>query len=200
MRHLDEQELIDVADGVRVERSARHLQSCEPCRRQVADLRAMMSAVSEVDVPEPSPLFWEHFSARVSEGIAEVPRRHSTTAARIAAWTTTWRVGLPAGALAAVIVAAIVTLGGPRTAESPAAGESFGVEAGATDALAPLAEDASLSLIADLAGDLDWDAAADAGLTTRDGAVDLVLLEMSADERLELQRLLKQELSGRSVL
>jgi hypothetical protein len=57
------------------------------------------------------------------------------------------------------------------------------------------ANDPSLSLMADLAQDLDLDAVAEAGLTTSEGAVDWVLLEMSADERLELQRILKQEMA-----
>ena len=192
-RHLNEEELIDVAEGTRAEGSVPHLESCEPCRRHVADLRAMMAVVSDVEVPEPSPLFWEHLSARVSEGVAGVPEAMD---ARPAGWMT-WRVVLPAVALAALLVAAIVTIGGRAALESPA--RPAATEASTEDVVSPLGEDASLSLIADLAGDLDWDAVAEAGLTARDGAVDLLLLEMSADEWLELQRILKQELSGQSI-
>ena len=193
MRHLNEDELIDVAEGIRAESSVAHLASCEQCRQQAADLRAVMSTVADVEVPEPSPLFWDHFSSRVSEGVADVTGRRTS---RAPAWRT-WRLVLPAFALAAVIVAAIVTLGGPVAPPSPV--QQTAVEAGAVETVAPLGEDASLSLIADLAGDLDWDAAVDAGLTTRDDAVEWVLLEMNADERLELQRILKQALAKPGV-
>jgi hypothetical protein len=193
MRHLNEEELIDVAEGIGAESSLAHLESCEQCRRQAADLRAVMSAVAAVEVPEPSPLFWDHLSARVSEAVADV-RGNSTV--RVPVWRT-WRVVMPAIALAAVVVAAIVRPGGPAAPRSPV--HQTAVEASAAETVAPLGEDPSLSLIADLAGDLDWDAALDAGLTTRDDAVELVLLEMNADERLELQRILKQALSKPSV-
>lgn len=193
MRHLNEEELIDVAEGIRAASSVAHLESCEQCRRQAADLRTVMSAVAEVEVPEPSPLFWDHLSARVSEAVADVPGRRAT---RVPAWRT-WRLVMPAIALAAVVVAAFVTLGGPGA--PPSAVRQAAVDAGAVETVAPLGDDASLRLIADLAGDLDWDAAVDAGLTTRDDAVELVLLEMNADERLELQRILKQALSKPGV-
>jgi hypothetical protein len=58
-----------------------------------------------------------------------------------------------------------------------------------------LVDDASLGLIAVLANDPDWDAAAEAGLTTQAGAVDRAVLELSANERLELERILEAELS-----
>ena len=65
--HLKDDELVDLAEGARPESSAPHLASCEPCRRQVRDLRALMSVAAGVDVPEPSPLYWDHMSARVRE-------------------------------------------------------------------------------------------------------------------------------------
>ena len=69
-RHLSPDHLIDLAEGTRPESSAPHLESCEACRRQLADMRAMMSAASEVAVPEPSPLFWDHLSERVRQAVA----------------------------------------------------------------------------------------------------------------------------------
>jgi len=69
MRHLTEGELLDLAEGARPESSAGHLASCEACRRQLMDLRSAMTAAAAVDVPEPSPLFWEHLSVRVREAV-----------------------------------------------------------------------------------------------------------------------------------
>jgi hypothetical protein len=198
MRHLNEGDLIDLADGVRPEGSTPHLASCESCRRQLADLRAVMSAAGAVEVPEPSPLFWQHLSARVREAVSNEER------ASRSAWTPSpfgWRVLVPLVALAAVALAAAVTLRTelPRrvvapdgvTPHSAAVAEAT---PGADDVVS-LADDASLSVIADMAGDLDWDAAVEAGLATQAGAVDRAVLELSANERLELQRILKDELS-----
>src|SRR5881296_2602817 len=70
MRHLQSEELIDLAEGAQPESSALHLQTCDECRRRLTDLRAAMAAAADVDVPEPSPLFWDHFSARVHDAIA----------------------------------------------------------------------------------------------------------------------------------
>src|SRR5438552_5435196 len=67
--HLNEHELVDLADGSRTEASAPHLATCSDCRRQLADLRATLASVAAVDVPEPSPLFWDHFSRRVHEAV-----------------------------------------------------------------------------------------------------------------------------------
>jgi hypothetical protein len=63
------------------------------------------------------------------------------------------------------------------------------------DVAAPQGEDPSLSLLADLAGELDWEDARQAGLMTAVGSVDRVVIEMTNDERLQLQQILKEELS-----
>jgi hypothetical protein len=42
-----------------------HLAACAACRDELATLRAQWDELAAVDVPEPSPLFWDHFSARV---------------------------------------------------------------------------------------------------------------------------------------
>src|SRR5262245_56555941 len=101
MRHLNEEELIDLAEGTRAEASAPHLQSCESCRRQLRELRAVMSEAAAVDVPAPSPPFWDHFSARVRESIAQEP-------APSTGWSW-WLV--PAGAFAAVALAIVTAVG-----------------------------------------------------------------------------------------
>jgi hypothetical protein len=197
MRHLSEEDLIDLADGARSGDSAPHLASCESCRRQLADLRAAMSAVAGVEVPEPSPLFWRHLSARVREAVSNEER--ASASAWMPRWPG-WRSVVPAAAVAAVVLAAAVTLRmeWPRPAVPPERLQPPLVAVvGATpgeDGVS-LADDASLGLIAGLAGDLDWDGTVEAGLSTRAGAVDRAVLELSANERMELQRILKEELS-----
>src|SRR4051812_25341843 len=98
--HLQPGEFVDLAEGTRTASSAPHLAGCEACRQQLAELKAMMSAASDVAVPEPSPLFWEHFSARVREAVEEdgVPARSF--------WT--WpRVAMPLAAAMAALVLAV---------------------------------------------------------------------------------------------
>ena len=192
MRHLNEAELIDLAEGARAESEAPHLASCEPCRRHLADLRATIAAAADVDVPEPSPLFWDHLSARVREAVANDATNASTSWA--ARWMS-WRLLAPFGALAAIALAAAITLG-TRGAQPASTGDSTPTVAdAATDPGGAVADDPSLSLIADLASDLDWDAAAEAGLTAVGGTVDRAVLELTPEERVELRRILKEELS-----
>jgi hypothetical protein len=71
MYHLTPEELLDLAEATRPEVSSKsmsHLAACAVCRDQLADLRAALELVdpADVHVPEPSPLFWEHFSTRAS--------------------------------------------------------------------------------------------------------------------------------------
>ncbi len=190
-RHLNEEELIDLAEGTRAESLAPHLQSCEVCRRQLADLRVMMKETAGVDVPEPSPLFWDHLSARVRESIAD--EQHGPKQSWAGQW---WQILVPIGALAAVALAVFVTLrggaagpaGAPRDVAPAVAG------AGSVDTLVP-GDDPSFSLIADMAGDLDLDAAAEAGFTATSGTVDWAVFDLTPEERTELRRILKEEVS-----
>ena len=56
-------------------------------------------------------------------------------------------------------------------------------------------EDPSFSLLGDLAGNLDWDSAAEAGISTEVGAADGALTDLNDAERAELRRLLREEMS-----
>lgn len=196
MKHLNPDELVDLVEGTRPESSAPHLESCEACRRQLADMRAMMSAAAEVVVPEPSPLFWDHFSERVEQAVAleDAPRR--------AAWWEQWSwprvvVPLSAAAFAAVIIAAVLGTrpGAPPTspAVSPSSQASAVLDLPLFEPL-DASTDPSLSLIADLTADLDWDAVSGMELSTHAGGPDEAVGELTSGELGELQRLLKEEL------
>src|SRR5947209_4084031 len=115
MGHLKSNELIDLAEGIRPEASAPHLQACGDCRRQLDDLRAMMTAAANVDVPEPSPLFWDHLSARVHAAVdADGAPRRATLFTGFTAFTgfTGRRLVIPLSvvAFAAIVIAAMVTI------------------------------------------------------------------------------------------
>ena len=192
MRHLTEGELLDLAEGAQPEPSAGHLASCEACRRQLMDLRSAMAAAA-VDVPEPSPLFWEHLSARVREAV-DAEGRPSGAAWPL--WWPSWRAIVPIGALAMFALTAALMWRPAHessTAANAARSEVTDTAADAGD-LAQMADDPSLTLLADLTSDLDWDAASEAGLTPRTGAVDDVVTSLSSGERRELHRLLQEAL------
>ncbi len=193
--HVTSDELVDLLEGGSTERAAAHLETCEACRRQLAGLRAMMSRAAEVEVPEPSPLFWDHLSARVRERIAaqDAPRSHWKVPAP-ARWTL-----LPvAGALAVAVLLAVSVARRPAPpapavegagAQAPGAG----VERPALQSLdAP--DDPLLALVADLTGEIGWEGAIEAGLGTDVGGLDGAIGTLTENERRELQRLLTEAL------
>ena len=192
--HLRPDELIDLAEGTRAESSATHLAGCAVCRLHLAELKAMMSAAADVDVPEPSPLFWDHFSARVRQAVdAEGAPRRSF-------WT--WpRVVIPAISVATVVLAVAVTLNRGRT--------EFGIVPLPSVAPAPVAlpmasvdlladpqsaGDTALTLVAELSSDMDFEAAREAGLAAR-GSAEHAVTHLTGSELRELQRLLQEELA-----
>ena len=191
--HLTPEELLDLADGARPVSSAPHLAACAHCRQQLDELRDVMAAVA-VDVPEPSPLFWEHLSDRVREAVAAeaAPRRTWLGLGR-------WPWGLAAAVSAAVVVIAVsITMETPASNRStPGIVEAPGADAGS--AAAGATDDPSFSLLGDLAGGLDWEGAAEAGMSMEVGAADTAVTGLTDGERSELQRLLQEAMSGSGV-
>ena len=89
-RHLEPDELVEIADGSRPRDTAPHLEECSRCRATLADLEAALSAAVSDEVPEPSPLFWGHLSERIS---AAVGREHIADER----WWMSPRIGTAAG-------------------------------------------------------------------------------------------------------
>jgi anti-sigma factor RsiW len=189
--HLRPDQLVDLAEGLQAESSLPHLAACQECRQQLADLKAMMSAAASVDMPEPSPLFWDHFSARVRGAVAAegVPRR----------WLWDWqRLILPvaAAAMAGIILMVVLNTGRvstPQAGTAPFAEDASvaGVEL-LSDGQAP-GDDTALSLVAELSPDLDFDSAREAGLAAG-GSAEHAVTHLNRGELQELQRLLQEEL------
>ena len=207
--HLGPHEFIDLAEGVRAEIDAPHLLACPACRRQLADVRAALSELSSAsqcaDVPEPSPLFWDHFSERVREAVsAEGSPRPRDRWAMLGGWIRPRRPNaVPlAGALAMIAAAVALTsyVVGSRVPNPASENGSAAVESlTGVASLLPLgsADDPTLLLVADLAADLDLDAAGEAGLTVpaHAGGADDVVSTLTGNERRELQRLLQEALA-----
>jgi hypothetical protein len=203
--HVNAEELVDIAEGTRPESSAPHLATCEPCRAQLHELRAMMSEVGGVGVPEPSPLFWDHLSRRVSEAVAAEesadakPRRWTE---RLMAARAYALVTVAAAVLIAVAVSSRVQA--PAPLEPPvsmtvvAPPPAYAVaDASATAVLlddAALQDDPSLMLVASLSDGVDYDTAREAGLAPR-GSAEHAVTHMNDAELRELRRLLTEELA-----
>ena len=184
--HLTPEELLDLAEGSRPLSSAPHLAACEVCRQQLDDLRDVMTTL-DADVPEPSPLFWEHFSARVHEAVA----------AEAAPARSRYRVGRWSWGLAAAMSAAVVVIAVSLTVQTPPArtgAPSPVAEVPSGDVGSAAADDPSFSLLGDLAVGLDWDAAAEAGISMEVGTADTAVHDLNDGERTELQRLLVEAL------
>jgi len=193
MSHLSPGTFVDLLDGRLAEDSLPHLKACQACRQQLAELRATWEAAQGFEAPEPSPLFWDHFSARVHEAVSTEPL--PTRGWRPFAH---WRLALLAAGAAAVLVAA--ALGPLRTdtvSRGTVAPEAAAALADQVPVAEPLQEDDSLRSVAALASNINWDNSADSVLTH--GDADRVLADMDAGERAELRRLLDEALGNRKI-
>jgi hypothetical protein len=186
MTHLSNDELLEAAEDGRDRRS--HLQTCESCRTQVDELRQVLRLTSDIALPEPSPLFWNHFSDRVRAAVAA---EHAPQPPR-------WRVNFAwtasvVGALAIIVIGIAVTL---RTAQpvGPVV-PVLGVDGVAADNDLPLLnDDPTWALMGELAAQIEWEDAGEAGLTARPGSAEQALAQMSEDEQRQVVELLQLEL------
>jgi len=192
MRHLSPDQLLDVAEGTRTGREFPHLESCALCARQLADLRNAISAARAVQVPEPSPLFWDHLSARIRTAVESEPPARGSLWFRGAGW----RLAPLAAVLGAILL--VIWPGAPRVSSPVGNGAPTAVaDPTQADDLRAFDDDPALALLADLSVGLDWDAASEAGLVPSAGTVDRVVFTLSVDERVELHRLLQEALAAR---
>jgi hypothetical protein len=187
MAHLTSAEFVDLAEGVRDAASAPHLAECDRCRRQLAEVRGMLIAAAASDVPEPSPLFWDHLSARVRGAVAAEPEPRSATF--LNPW---WMRAAAAVAVSAAIAVVVGTSMGNRTAEQHQALDV--VQEGPDPAALPgQRDDPSFDLVADFSRTLEWDDLREQLVGA--GRADASVGELDGAERRELGRLLKEELA-----
>jgi hypothetical protein len=189
MNHLSPDELIDAVEGTLDPARREHLATCEFCAREVANLASVLTEARQVDMPEPSPMFWDHFSARVRTAIDAEPMPAggwTSLAGRSFSEGRWFRLPVlaPIAALALLVVALMTAL--PR--ESGPTQPQVKVATEAND-ITPA--DDGWKLVADLVGDVDWDSA---GVAVQPGLADQAALDLSAQEQQELGRLLKAEL------
>jgi hypothetical protein len=192
MSHLSRTEFLDfVEDPDAADRHRRHLESCEECRATAAALRATLAEVRRDDETEPSPLFWDHFAARVSEAIrdeAQAVPEH-TRLAWLGGHTAAWAAAALIVLLGMTTLVWRVTLHAPTSVTSQPAAEGPGRPAGETTGA-----DKEWTKVQDAVATLQWDEVQAAGISVRPGSAEGVVMELTADERVELARLIEREM------
>jgi hypothetical protein len=186
MTHLTPDELIDAVEGLLDDLRRAHLASCPDCQRAVADLSSSLGDARLSPVPEPSPLFWSHFSARVRQALDD-----DATTGPNGGWPALlgWRVLAPLAGLALIVLALIVALPPAAPPVLHVATLDPPIDAGTLTGGAD-----GWQLVAELVSTVDWETATAAGLSVGPGAAELAVFDLSADEQLELRRLLDAEL------
>ena len=189
MTHFTEMEFIDLLEGRLPAERARHADACGICRTQIEHLRAALANAADADVPEPSPLYWEHFARRVDDGI-------DAAGARPAGWLaamTSMRAFTAAGAIAALVLIAVITLG-PRGNHASSSSEAP-VVAG-DPLLEPDApgSDEGWAAVRAAAENVARDDAREAGLAAQPDAADRAIDNLTETERARLLALLAEDL------
>jgi hypothetical protein len=178
--HLRREEFVDALERSLAPERHQHLDGCGECQASIARLREVLHETQSVDMPEPSPLFWDHFSDRVRQATALEPV--SSPWWQPQGW---WR---PIGMAAAVAAAVMVGLVLWRPASAPVLDRASDVAA----VVSP-PDDGSWSLVMGLASEFD---AADVREVAKpfDGTADAMIAELSAAQRRALAQLLKDEI------
>jgi hypothetical protein len=193
IKHLSRAEFVDLIDSspaLPAER-AQHVETCAQCREETEMLRAMRALAAADAMPEPSPLFWDHFSARVAEEVRREPvpagpRRWIPVP--VAMWAT-------AGTVAALLISIVVwrtTLHAPAP-QAPTQVSAFS-EVATAEPADDLDNDEAWAVVRAATADLVWEDAHDAGISPRPGEVENEALLLNAAERIELGRLLDEDM------
>lgn len=190
--HLAPDAIVDVVDGCAADAVLRHAAECEACRRQCEDAAAALALARSDALPEPSPLFWDHLSARIGAAI----RREEPRAAFRA---SLWRAWLPVPLLAASLVFAVAA--GIWQVARPDLARAGAHAAAAADAVQGPVVTADAGDTWDLVAGLAVDVAAESGdaaaLDPAPGSAERAVEQLSRDEQGELVRLLEAELGRR---
>ena len=189
MTHLSETEFIDLLEGTLSAERARHADECAMCRTQIDHLRTALASGTEANVPEPSPLFWEHFAQRVQDGLGSADAGQSGWWRGIASMRTL----TAAGAIAAIVLIAVLSRGsggviGPADSGAPAV------------AADPLLEpdgagiDEGWAAVRAAAENVAWEDAHEAGFAAQPGTADRAISNLTEAERERLLALLAEDL------
>lgn len=177
--HLSPDECLSAADGTLDRVRRHHADDCETCRQQVDAARAFLAELSAADVPEPSPLFWDHFSARVRAATEDLAVGPVVPVAR-------WRAWAPLCGLAAAAVFAVWLV---RLPVMPPVSDAVDVASVAD----PFQENPAAAWESVMALAADW-SAEDLQAVTADTESTLLIEDLTPGERAAFVSLLQQEM------
>jgi hypothetical protein len=183
MSHLSRDEWLALVESDEDPRSP-HLAACERCREDVATGRALLAGLGRVDVPEPSPLFWDHFSARVAASLDAQP-------APLVRRGTRWRILVPlAVGVAALVMAVALDRGRPAPSGAPIQPAAVASDASPEQ----LGDDEHWQVLSSMAGDFDVETLSDSLGRSGETGSESAVWQLNEQERAELTRLLRAEL------
>ncbi len=187
MTHLSWEDRLAMIEAAGEPRHS-HLAACDQCRADVIAARAVLNDAQEVDVPEPSPLFWDQFSRRVSEAL-EIPARP------VAERWAPWRVLVP---LAVGVAALVVTVVLDRSSVKPQLLPSITPPvADSGEPVRAATDDEQWLMLSGLAGDFDLETLSDSLGTSGSSGAERAVWQLNERERAELAALLQAELQAR---
>ena len=207
MTHLSAEEFVDLTDGVLSAARARHLDDCRDCQERAESLRDALGEARAIEIPDPSPLFWDHLSRRVREAVARDANPGWRAWSR---WNSTdaWSLRAVVSVATAVLAVAVGFWVLPPLAESPATvvdrldtgdlrvAVAPAVRGQSYDSDSDAGNDAEWSLLLAMVDAVEWQDIDTDGLVLDRDALDGVVFLLSADERREVARLLRAELGS----
>jgi hypothetical protein len=137
------------------------------------------------DVPEPSPLFWNHLSARVRDAVAEEPIARAW-------WSLYWRPLAAAVGTVGFVVFLLLRTSAPAAPATPAAP----VAPAAVDQVADVEVTEMWRMIQVAAPKVEMESVRDTGLMPSQYATDQAIEALTPSEREELVRLLRKEIGA----
>jgi len=189
MTHLTADQVVEATEGTLGRTGIDHLERCAQCREHVAALQSVIGDVEGAsDVPEPSPLFWDHLSRRVREATDREP-----VPVAAAWWAGWWRPIVVAGAIAATVAVAVLVRHQHPSAPGQVATAPAVQNAATSD---PAAEDMTVDVMSAAVGDLSFDELRDANMVPSRAVVDQAVSKLNPDQQRELMRLVREEMSG----
>jgi hypothetical protein len=194
MSHLSHDQLIALMEDQQAvalrPQARRHVEGCAACQSEAAELRALLRNIREEPGGAPSPLFWDHFAARVADAIRDESSEPEVVngwkfGRRTAAWT----------ALAATVLLGSTMVARRATLHAPAVA---GIAAATDDPLRAddLEDDPAWKVVRAAADGLPLEDVQAAGIAARPGSAEGVVMEMTPEERAELARLLESEMKS----
>lgn len=198
--HLSDEQFVLALEGEAPLEVRAHVEACHECRTMLEAARRVWDTVAAVEVPEPSPLFWDHLSARVRAEIDRKPAQETPVWRRWLALPWSARPGSGWGAVATVLGVAVVVTAVAMRPSAPLAPDGLPArtmtpEPAADVELAAVVGgvDEPWELMVDVAADAEFDQSA-LGLTA--GPLDQAWEELSDEERGEVATWLREELAA----